>query len=161
MIGGGAARDESVRRSTRAIAATARSASSTVEHERRAEPQRRRRHGVHEHVLLVQQPARDARRVAARELDREQQPEAAHARHAGHAGEPLAQVRADPLGVAEQVLGLDRVEHRQRGGRDRRRGAERRGVLARREPVLERPRHERADRDAATPSPFASVTASG
>ena len=68
--------------STRAIAATARSASSMLEAERRAEAQGGRRDGVDEHVLRVEQPAGDAGRVAGAELDRDQQAEAAHGRDA-------------------------------------------------------------------------------
>ena len=68
--------------------------------------------------------------------------------------------RADLAGVLDQALALDRVEHGQRRGGDRRAAAEGGGVVAALEAVADLVGHQRADRQAAA-RPLASADGVG
>src|SRR6266511_2425306 len=91
-------------------------------------------HGVGQEARLLHE-AGDRRRAGPAQDDAQEQTGAAYSgdERVAQTFDAGAQQLADPLGVVEQALGLDRVQHRESGGAAHRVAAERAAVAARSE----------------------------
>ena len=126
------------------------------------EPQRRRRDRVHQHAALSQRERPTVADGAPASSTASSSPSPRTSATPAIAAERARRAaRRRVRAFVDEALALDRVEHGQRGGGDRRAAAER-ASRGRRAGSRRRPRRRPARRSAARPPrPLASVTASG